>query len=240
MSGHTHGPGCGCAGFAAAGAVEASLLPFIDLAKVRCLNERTPGSAHRVFRALEAASASRRAAGGAAAGGGGAAAGAAAGAPPVLESCEGDCDLLLHVPFKCAVRVTRLCVAGGGADARRAPARCRLFAEREHLDFGAAAGAPPLQDVALAHDPLAETWHPLRVARFNNVSSLQLFFSGSLGGGEEGEEEGVIVDFIGLRGEASGLVSAAPDGIVYEAVANPADHARAREGDGGGGAAAAL
>jgi hypothetical protein len=225
---HTHGPGCGCAGYAAAGgaASEASLAPFIDLARVRCLNERTPGAAGRVFRALEA-----RAGAGA-----GASAGAGAGAPPPpLESCEGDADLLLHVPFTCSVRVTRLCVAGGGGDARRAPARCRLFAEREHLDFATAEQAPPLQDVALVDDPLAQLWHPLRVARFSNVTSLQLFFSGCLGGGDG--EEGACVDFVGLKGEASGLVSAAPEGgVVYEAMANPADHARAREAAGGGAA----
>ena len=64
-----------------------------------------------------------------------------------------------------------------------------------------------------------------------------MFFSGTLGG-DDGAEDGALIDFIGLKGVASGLVSAAPEGgFVYEAIANPADHARAREEAGGGAAA---
>ena len=218
MAGHLHETGCGCAGFAPPGApAEGSLLPYIDLARVRCLNESAAGSARGVFKGL--ADAERREPGRA------------------LESCEGDGDLLLHVPFTCTVRVMRLCIASCAAPpGARAPARCRLFAGRADLDFSAAEGATPEQDVALVEDAEAGVWYPLRVAKFSNVTSVQLFLSGAAGGAL-GDDERVRVSFVGLKGEVTGHVSSAPGVIVYESAPRPADHVAAA---GAGGARATI
>ena len=202
MPQHNHAAGCGCAGFADSNTSssiipEGSLLSVIDLSKVRCLNERISGSAKGVFKGLNASERQD--------------------ASAVLESCEGDTDLLLHVPFLCTVRVTRLCVSSASS---RSPATCKLFVDKADLDFSAAEAMPPSQQLDLVEDPLAELWHPLKVAKFNNVSSVQIFLTGAL----RDDIEDVLVSFIGLKGEVTGHVSSLPTIVVYESAPRLADH----------------
>ena len=203
MPQHNHASGCGCAGFADSNSStsmnpEGSLLSVIDLSKVRCLNERVSGSAKGVFKGLHASERQD--------------------ASSVLESCEGDTDLLLHVPFLCTVRVTRLCISSAGSN--RSPAKCKLFVDKADLDFSSAEAMTSSQQVDLVEDPLAELWHPLKVAKFNNVSSVQLFLTGAL----QDDIEDVLVSFIGLKGEVTGHISSLPKVVVYESAPRLADH----------------
>jgi hypothetical protein len=196
------GGGAATGGPSIAGGAGASLLPYIDTARVRCLNEATRGSAARVFKPL-----SDR-----------------ADKSTWLESSGGDPELLVSVPFTANVRVRAVCVSGGADGAT--PSRVRLFTNREDLDFDAANAGAPAQEVLLSHDdPGADTWHPLRPAKFNALSSVQLHFRGTLGGGDDGADGAdARVYFIGLKGDYLGPRGAAPATIVYEARPQAADH----------------
>jgi hypothetical protein len=145
------GDACRCGGESHEDGCEgASLLPSIDLPRVRCLNEQHVGSCRVVFRAL-AERASR------------------AGA---LRSNPGDADLLLTIPFTSPVRVKSVCVAGDEA------LEARLFVDKEGLDFAGAAESAPAQALELPADPAAELWHTLRAARFQSVTCLTLLLRG--------------------------------------------------------------
>jgi hypothetical protein len=131
--------------------------------------------------------------------------------------------MLMDVPLTATVRLRSICVSGG--EGGRTPSTVRLFVNREHLDFTGVQEGKPAQEISLSHeDPGAETWHPLKPARFTGVGSLQLHFVGALGGPEVGEEEGTRVYYIGLRGDVVGVKGTAPAVIVYEARPQLADH----------------
>lgn len=142
---------CRCGGEAHEDGCEgASLLPSIDISRLRCLNEAVPGSCRVVFRSL-----SQRA--------------SRAGA---LRSNPGDAELLLTIPFTSPVRVKSVCV--GGDEALEAA----LYVDKEGLDFAGAGEIAPAQALALPADPAAELWHTLRAARFQSVTSLTLLLRG--------------------------------------------------------------
>jgi hypothetical protein len=175
------------------------LLQAIDIGGVTCLNEAIPGSCINVFKA--ACSRDDRS--------------------KWLDSAEGDADLMLNIPFTSTIQLRSVCVSGG--DIPHSPARVRLFVNRPDLDFGAAADAAAAQELTLRADPSGDIWHAVRAARFNNVSSLQLFFSGNLG---SDDSHAVRINWLGLRAEVSGRRV----GVVhasYESQAQLADHAAA-------------
>ena len=184
-----------------------SLLPSIDLPRVRCLNAAAApaGAAARVLRPL----ADRR----------------ERAAAACLRSNAGDSELLLHIPFNSAVQVRALCF--GGLRDGSAPARASLWVNREELDFAAAADVPPVQELELVEDESSDAWYPLRATRFSGVTSLALLLSGTHGGGDES-----AVYFVGLKGVASGHTRQTVD-AVYETRPQLADHA-ARADAGGG------
>jgi hypothetical protein len=205
--GHNHVPGSGCCehehlSAGGGGGAGDTLLPYVDVPRVTCLNERVVGSCRAVWRA-HADRASK--------------------SPPFLDSTESDPEMLMDVPLTATVRLRSICVSGG--EGGRTPSTVRLFVNREHLDFTGAQEGKPAQEISLSHeDPGAETWHPLKPARFTGVGSLQLHFVGALGGPEVGEEEGTRVYYIGLRGDVVGVKGTAPAVIVYEARPQLADH----------------
>jgi hypothetical protein len=194
---HTHVPGSGCCDLVEATAGGVSLLPYIDVPNVRCLNAAGGvGAGRAVLKAMDR----RRS------------------RDAFLDSQAGDPELLLHIPFTCTVRIRSLCVSG--EEGGRTPDRVRLFKERPALTFDDAQASAAVQEVALAHaDSGADTWHPLKVAKFSGVSSLQLHFTGS-GGAED-----VRLFFVGLKGDVEGHVRTLPANLVYEARPQAGDHA---------------
>ena len=126
--GHSHGAGGGeCVCEDPEGQ---SLLPFVDLDKVRCLNERAPGSGRKCLKPFERKYDDR--------------------VSECLFSEEGDAELLLHIPFTVAVKLKSFCVIGGGNG--EAPADVRFFVNRDDIDFALAAQLPPTQVFELAED----------------------------------------------------------------------------------------
>lgn len=153
---------------------------LLSISGVSCLNENVAGSASLVVKAPCAAT-SR---------------------DTFLESSPDDSDLLMNIDFKSTVRLSSVCVCGGeGGAAPSGPARLRLFVNRPDLDFAEAEGTP-LEDFPLGENADASHWLALRVQRFNNVSSLQLLFTGCRGGAD-GDPSRIY--YVGLRGTSTGF-----------------------------------
>mmetsp|Transcript_125288 Transcript_125288/g.348603 ORF Transcript_125288/g.348603 Transcript_125288/m.348603 type:complete len:206 (-) Transcript_125288:124-741(-) len=168
-----HGAGCGCKHEEDFIGISQLLLPWIDVDQVVGLNEDTPNTARRVFRAYDARLDDNQ----------------------FVESPEGDEELLLHVPFTSPVKVTGITVIGG--DGGSAPSRVSLFINREDLDFAGVQDMQPTQELQLVEDFHGAVQHPLRAARFISVTHLALFFPASLGG------ERTRIHWIGLWGVGS-------------------------------------
>lgn len=184
------------------------LLRAIDFAGVRCLNEAIPGSCVNVLKAACSRSDHTR----------------------WLDSTSNDTDLLLSIPFTSTIQLRAICISGNRPPA--SPARVRLFVNRPDLDFATALDATPVQDFLLRADFNGDIWHSVRAARFNNLSSLQLFFSGRLGsddedggavGGDDGGSSAVRIFYVGLRADISGRRVGAVH-TTYETQALRTDH----------------
>lgn len=135
---------------------------------------------------------------------------------PPLRSCEGDPELLLHIPLDGAIKLKALCVIGGGDGS--APARMRAFINRDDLDFEAAASLPPTQEWDLQEANTGGVIeYPTQPARFGGVHALTLHLVGSFGG------DCLEVHFIGLKGEYTERRREAV-AATYEARPMPADH----------------
>lgn len=183
----------GCCHGDAAHLSDTPVLLAIDLPNLSCLNEAVVDSARGLFRA-HCSSASKE---------------------HFCDSHGSDPELLLDIPFTEQVQLRSICVssAEGGC-----PASVSLFVNAAGLNFSDAAERAPAQEVPLAgHDEAGAVFYPLRAARFNNVSSLQLLFKGRRGTPAGEDAEGPVrLFFVGLKGEASGLRRQVVRDAVYE------------------------
>lgn len=184
----------------AAGHDDVPVLRAIDAARVSCLNEAVAGSCRGVLRTHCTA---------------------ADKSVWVQSASSDDTELLLHVPFTGPVRLRSLCVVGASGEAATAcPARVRVFVNREGIDCDEARDEAPAAEFLLASaNADGAAWLSLRAARFNNATSVQMFFpSGVLGGGGAAR-----IYFVGLKGEPTGARREAVH-ATYEARAQLADH----------------
>jgi hypothetical protein len=118
--------------------------------------------------------------------------------------------IVISIPFTCPVKLTGITVIGG--ENGRSPTKVDLLANCS--DLATARELAPTQTIDnLVEDFCGAVEHPLRVARFPNVTSLILRFP----------EPEKTVFWIGLRGVASGAQRKAVV-TVYESRANLADH----------------
>ena len=196
MSHPFHSAQCGCAHDTLDQAQLTSLYPFIDLARVRCYNESSPGQARRIIRPWEQRLLPSSS----------------------LSSHPDDADLLLLLPFITTVTVRSLTLT---SHLPNAPSRVRLFINRDDLDLATAADTTATQEFNLAPDPRAELDYPLKVQRFQGVSALWLHFPSNHH--DESPEASTVIDWLHAKGVASGDRREAV-AVVYEAIANPKDH----------------
>lgn len=98
-----------------------------------------------------------------------------------------DPQLLLTIPFKVPVKLTgiRFTYPDSG-DKEMAPDAIKLFANRVSLGFADAEVLPALQTISYNEVMSGETIQ-LKVALFQNVTSLQLFVDTNKGGGDKTE-----------------------------------------------------
>ncbi|ORZ37724.1 galactose-binding domain-like protein [Catenaria anguillulae PL171] len=216
MSHHHHGPGCsheahdhdhdhGHDGHDHDGpdrGTEYSLWRYINIDQIRCLNEQVEGSAKKVFRPWEERLDEDK----------------------YVES-DADEQLLIHIPFTGQVKLKAIALRCRPDET--APSELKVFINNDQLDFDSAESTEPTQswelvspdDVVRAMDAQGGVVeYPTRVAKFGAVRSLTMFIPANFGADTS------IVNYIGLRGDFTPL-NKDPIITMYEAAANPADHA---------------
>lgn len=151
------------------------LFQFVDNQAISCLNEAQPGSCKGVVRPYSQRLDTSRG---------------------DLCSDDDDPELMLHIPFTVAVKLSSFVVLGG--DGGSAPAHVRAFINRDGLDFSDAANAAPVQEWDLAEDLLGALEYPTQRSKFQNVSSLTLHFTENHGG--TADEMATRVRYVGLKG----------------------------------------
>jgi hypothetical protein len=189
-----------------------SLRPQLDLDAVKCLNEEVPNMGRSVLKLHEERLT----------------------AEPYLKSQDDDPELLLYIPFTEAVTILSVAIrsipppndnTNNNNNAPMAPPRTvRLFANRDDLDFETARELQPDAQLSILppqHFVEGTIDYPLRPAgRFQNISSLSLFFPDNQ---EQGDEVATVVTYVGLKGKGSRQKRMAVE-AVYESQGMPKDH----------------
>jgi hypothetical protein len=101
-----------------------------------------------------------------------------------------------------------------------APRKLKVFVNRNDLDFSHASDLPAVQELHLSKTSEIQDI-PIKRALFGKVQSLTLFFEDNHSGGDE---DVTRISYLGFKGEWMKL-GGAPEQILYEAAANPNDHA---------------
>ena len=198
-----HGPGmCEC--HASSKDIDPTgndLLSSINLDAVNCLNERVPRSGRLVFKTQENKLESDL----------------------ILQSNEGDPELLLYVPFICPVKVLSICIIGCGSGTT--PSEVRIFKNHDSLDFSNVETMIPVQTFDLYENPYGDIEYPTRVSKFTNTNSLYLHFPRCTGG------DCIQLSYIGIKGESSNYKRTAII-AVYESKPMSKDHKTWEEASG--------
>lgn len=101
-----------------------------------------------------------------------------------------------------------------------APKTLKVFINRDDLDFSSASDLSATQEFHLSQTSEVQDI-PVKRALFGKIQSLTLFFVDNFG---QGEEDVTRATYLGFKGEWMQL-GRAPLNIIYEAAANPSDHA---------------
>ncbi|KWU46126.1 DUF1000-domain-containing protein [Rhodotorula sp. JG-1b] len=129
------------------------------------------------------------------------------------EWVESDADeqLILHIPFTGNIKLRSIVIRAGPAGFT--PDKMQVYAN-QLLDFDEATSVDPTQtfEVPVSRDVVEP-------AKFPSVQSLTLFFPSNHG------EDTTRISYVGFKGEFSNFTRD-PIITVYEAQANPADHAK--------------
>ncbi|KAG2153967.1 galactose-binding domain-like protein [Suillus clintonianus] len=138
-----------------------------------------------------------------------------------LES-DADDQLILRIPFTGSVRLRSLLLKTGPGD--QTPTKVALFSNQPSMDFNDVSDKAPVQEFDIPQDRnVAE--YAVKTAKFNNVSSLTLFFPASQGA------DTTRIYYVGLLGHWTERKSD-PVITVYETQANLADHEKIQGTDG--------
>jgi hypothetical protein len=98
-----------------------------------------------------------------------------------------DPQLLLSVPFKVPVKLSGIRFTySDSSDKQRVPETIKLFANRVSIGFSDAEALPALQTLSYSEIISGEKI-PLKVALFQNITSLQLFVDTNQGGVDTSE-----------------------------------------------------
>ncbi|TQS35574.1 hypothetical protein Golomagni_04003 [Golovinomyces magnicellulatus] len=185
-------------------ALQYSLYQHIDFDKITCLNESESGSCVAIIKKTWAERLETS---------------------PILES-DADEQLLIHVP--CVRSAQQVCLVIFTGQIKlysilirtsctgSSPQTLKLFANR-HLDFSSASDLSPIQEIKL---PQSSEVQDIQVKRalFGKVQNLTLFIEDNYG------DNTTNISYLGFKGSWM-QVGRAPTNILYEAAANPRDHA---------------
>ncbi|CAL9186203.1 unnamed protein product [Musa hybrid cultivar] len=134
----------------------------------------------------------------------------------LLESNDGDPELLVFIPFTSDVKIKSISVVGGSGGT--SPSKMRAFINRDGIDFSDAQNMQPVQEWDLNENLQGLLEYQTRYSRFQGVGNLTLHFPDNFGG------DTTQIYYIGLKGEATQLKRDVVATIVYEITPNPSDH----------------
>ncbi|KAL6070721.1 PITH domain-containing protein [Balamuthia mandrillaris] len=178
---------------------EYSLYKYIDTTGVRCLNEQEAGSIVQIFKPWDQRLQTE-------------------------DKVESDADeqLIIHIPFTASIKLKAICVIGGNNG--QSPSKMKAWINRDDIDFANAEEVKPAQEWELHENMNGEIEYPTRITKFQNVTSLTLFFSENFGA------DTTILYYVGLKGDYQKL-SRQPVNVVYEASPQLKDHKLPSEGN---------
>ncbi|KAK4162279.1 PITH domain-containing protein [Cladorrhinum sp. PSN259] len=176
-------------------ALQFSLYQHIDFDKIVTLNESQYGSGKAVIKKTWAERLETE---------------------PEIES-DADEQLLVCVPFTGQVKLHSILIRT--SDSESAPKTLKVIINREGIDFSTAEDLEGTQVFELSRTSEVQEL-AVRRARFSAVRHLTLFFPDNFG---DGDEDVTRISYLGFKGEWMQL-GRAPQNILYEAAANPADH----------------
>ncbi|EON99387.1 putative 60s ribosomal protein l3 protein [Phaeoacremonium minimum UCRPA7] len=136
---------------------------------------------------------------------------------PEVES-DADEQLLVNVPFTGQVKLHSILLRTSNSPS--APKTLKVFINRDDVDFSTAEEQEGTQEFELSQTSDVQEL-PVKRARFGKVQRLTLFFPDNF---SDGEEDVTRITYLGFKGEWMQL-GRAPANILYEAAANPSDHA---------------
>lgn len=97
-----------------------------------------------------------------------------------LNSQEGDDELILHVRFSELVRIKSILIGTGGGRSGSAPRRVKVWVNKpDGISFDATESTRSDQEFELLESDggsRGSTEYPVRMSKFSNVSSVDLFF----------------------------------------------------------------
>eukprot|EP00002_Diphylleia_rotans_P016180 TRINITY_DN3144_c0_g1_i3.p1 TRINITY_DN3144_c0_g1~~TRINITY_DN3144_c0_g1_i3.p1 ORF type:complete len:153 (-),score=45.53 TRINITY_DN3144_c0_g1_i3:103-561(-) len=108
--------------------------------------------------------------------------------------------------FTSPVKLKSLMVIGDGDST---PNKVKLYINRTNIDFANIEDIPVVQEFDLQQDPQGRLEYPTRYAKFQNVSTLVMFFPSNHG------SRTTKVAYIGLKGESTNYKREAVN-TVYE------------------------
>eukprot|EP00808_Paulinella_micropora_P016896 g70669.t1 len=190
--GHVHSATCGCSAEKQNAVGVQSLFYAIERDKVSCLGAQDDEMGKLVFKTHDKRLSDDK-----------------------LVSGEGDPEVIINVSFNCQVKLHSFCVIGQGGTA---PRRVLMWKNRDDIDFDNCGDIKPLQEWGLNQDREGKLFYNTQLHKFQNVSSLVLYFPTSHGG------EQTEIQYIGLRGVGTQNKRGVVANFVYEARANPKDH----------------
>ncbi|KAL2073353.1 hypothetical protein VTL71DRAFT_10677 [Oculimacula yallundae] len=133
---------------------------------------------------------------------------------PELES-DADEQLLIHIPFTGQIKLHSILIRTSPSSS--APQTLKVFINRDDIDFSSASDLSPTQEFKLSQTSEVQDIQVKR-ALFGKIQSLTLFVEDNYG------EDESRISYLGFKGDWMQL-GRAPTNILYEAAANPSDHA---------------
>jgi len=160
-------------------AAQADLLEYVDFRSVECLNQQP---AHAIENALKQ--------------------GYREDQGLYLES-DTDEQLLIHIPFNQAVKLTSLVIKSTDAEGK-GPKNIKLFKNNPSLGFSEAENQPAVQEFDLSEKDLEGQSLTLRFTKFQQLNTLSIFISSN-----QGDEDTTRIQKIAIFGQSGETMNVA-------------------------------
>jgi len=177
-----------------------SLYQFIDKRNIKCLNESQPNAGKEVFKPFDDRLDTS-----------------------LFVESDIDGELLFTVYFTAEVQLRSIQLTMN--DEESAPSTLKLWNDKQDkIDFDNHEEYKCSQSIELSFDNKCEIHWKTKQHKFNDLTVLKMLFKKDDYDEEENDEE-IRLNYIGLKGDYKGPKSRRAVHAIYEAAANPNDHA---------------